>query len=236
MAKKRVWLLCGLLAAILTGAAFWTQWWLTDSPAAYEKGTERYYLAWVHHGSFGQKGAAVEALLNLPQKKEYTVALKVRRWQTGVIRDMLLLVLFDMAPDQHEQAVTQLMRSEYESGYGWVKTDDVFEGVIVDFYFDGPGEAALRLLQQGYLSGRAVDLLLQYARSFYPEHRLRASHLFEQFVGIPPYDPTPQPQTINEMPELTRTQTAAIERWLRGNMERLSWAKDMKSYLYEPRP
>lgn len=144
---------------------------------------------------------------------------------------MLLLVLFDMAPDEYEQAVMQLMQSEYESGYGWVKTDDVFDGTIVDFYFDGPGEAALRLLQHGRLSSRAIEILMQYARSFYPEQRRRASLLFDRFDGIPAYDPEPQPQTINETPEITPKQTAAIERWLQENIDRLRWSQEINAYL-----
>jgi hypothetical protein len=205
----------------------WTAW-----PTAHPTGSELYYLAWVEHGSFGQRGAAAQALLRLSRKQEYALIEKVYQRQEGVVRDMLLLSLFELKPEAHRGAVTRLMNREYDSAdaEGWVKTDDVFEGQGVDFYFDGPGEAALSLLAHGDLSDRAVEILMQYARSFYSEQRERVRGIFDLFPGLPPYDAAPQQATINDSPPLTEKQTKAVERWLRDNLRRLRWSASERRY------
>jgi hypothetical protein len=196
---------------------------VTKLPKAYAAGSEKYYLACVDHGTEGMAGMAAKKLLHRKGNVEETLTLQVRARKPDVVRDIMLLVLFRMNPEVYREKVDRLSRATYRSAFGWVKTDEVFEGEYCDFYFDGPGEAALALLEHGYLSRQAIEILLESARSFYPADRRRAAAIFRTFDGIPPFDPSPQPKTINETPEKTRAQTNAIERWLRENEHRLEW-------------
>jgi hypothetical protein len=227
-----------LIALAALALVVWCWDWylrpLIGPPSAYAKGSERYYLALIARGSLAEKGYGARRLLSLPSRTEYDLTRRIHRRQWGVIRDMMLLALFEMRPAAHAPAVTRLMRREYQDAEGWVKTDDIVDGEYVDFYFDGPGEAALRLLQHGRLSRRAVEILMQYARGYYPYERRYARRVLDLFPGAPPYDPSPQPKTINETPAKTERQTAAVEAWLLANLERLRWSPERRRYEVRP--
>jgi len=213
---------------------------VTRQPSKYPKGSEMYYLAWIDHGRSAQKAAAAYALSKLNRKTQYHKALLLRNRYSdpidgiliydGVIGDMLLLSLFDMAPEEQRLSAIALMNRKYDERFGWVKTDDVFEGEVVDFYFDGPGEAALRLLSHGNISARAIEILLDYSRSFYLDDRIRAKDVFDLFPEMPAYDPYPQPTTINDLPEITRQQISAIQEWLKRNIDMLRWSSSKRAY------
>jgi hypothetical protein len=218
-------------------AWFVTSCHITNKPQDYPKGSEGYYLAWIDHGSFGQKGGAARALLDLEQSRQYDLTRAMWERESGVIKQMLLLRLFEMRPSDHYKQVEALMTLkdvEFETEGSWIKTDDEFEGEIVDFFFDWGEESGLRLISHGYLSDRAVEMLLGSANSFYPDERKRAKQVFDLFAGIPPYDPEPQPQTINDTPQIRETQLKTIQQWLFENRAKLNWSSEKRVYVTRP--
>jgi hypothetical protein len=218
------------LITALIGPAVWSRgggWFLilgpvTLPPGAYPTRSEKYYLACVDQSTPGVAGLAALRLLRRTGNVEIELTRKVRARKSDVIGDILLMVLFKEEPERYLGDVERLSRTSYRNAFGWVKTDEMFEGEYCDFYFDGPGEAALALLDQGHLSINSLGILLQFSRSYYAEDRGRAAAVFRKFEGIPSYDPSPEPKN-GEMPALTREQTDAIERWFSTNQKRLTW-------------
>ena len=104
-------------------------------PSTYKRGSERYYLAWVDHGTPGRAGMAAMRLLRMPGKKEVVLTQQVRARQREVMRDILLLVLFDIDSGSYWDRVYRLSGASCPSGFGWIKTDEMFEGDFCDFYF-----------------------------------------------------------------------------------------------------
>jgi hypothetical protein len=201
-------------------AWFATSCHITNKPQNYPKGSEEYYLAWIDHGNFGQKGGAAKALLNLEQRRQYDLTRAMWERESGVIKQMLLLRLFEMRPSETEGS--------------WIKTHEEFEGETVDFFFDWAEESGLRLISHGHLSDRAVEMLLGSANSFYPDDRKRVKQVFDLFTGIPPYDPEPQPQTINDTPQIRETQLKTIRQWLFENSAKLNWSSEKQVYVIRP--
>jgi len=204
-----------------------------QQPSAYTKGTELYYLAWVDHGRYWQKAAAAKKLVELEGKKEYEVTERLWWRQRGLVKNMLTLCLFDMRPTVHKKDVLRLVTlkdREFRTEGAWMKTDYEFDGEGVDFFFDWGGEAALRLARQGYADLPILNVIMGYACSFYPTERKKAKAVFDTFQGLPPYDPSPQPKTINEVPQKTQEQVGAIRTWLQDHFDTLEWSQEKRQY------
>lgn len=132
-------------------------------PAAYSKGSELYYLAWIQHGSFGQRGGAARKLLSLPNRREYETTRRMRLLEQRrsslfgdhdgdqVIDHMLLIALFDLRPAEYHRDLADLARRAPHAAEDiWVKTDDMFDGELMDFRFNPAQEARIRLQNGGY--------------------------------------------------------------------------------------
>ncbi|MBL8182456.1 MAG: hypothetical protein JNL64_12690 [Blastocatellia bacterium] len=208
---------------------------VTKEPSSYTRGSELYYLSWVEHGNYAEKGASARKLLEMNGKTNLEVAEKVAACQQiQVFRNMMTLVLFDLAADKYLKHTKILldeddreMNTDLEGT--WVKTEREFEGEIVDFYFDWGSEAAVRLLSAGIYSKRGKDILIEQAHSYYLASRVKARKVFDLFEGIPNVDLTVQRKRFDEASPVA-DQLKVIDRWFDANSKVFRWNSERRKY------
>lgn len=210
---------------------------VTKMPDSYSKDSELYYLAWIEHGSFGKKAEAARRLLELNEKKELEITEKLCQCQKEqVLKNMMMLNLFDLQPGKYLRQTQALVSDKDSSELGtgmegtWVKAGEEFEGQEVDFYFDWGAESSLRLLRNGYLSDRGIEILIEVAGSFYSSERAKAQRQLDLFDGIPAVDVSKQRERYDGEnpfdPELLKIKT-----WFAENRGNIYWNSERQRYF-----
>lgn len=200
----------------------------------YEIHSEKWLLSWVSHGNEDQKYAAAISLMELNNKKEYYLLKEMLDNNSdSIMRSILLYSLFDICPNSHSNDMFRLINQfDNDDSKNWrFKSDEMFCGDSIDIYLNIPGEAAIRLLANGYISRKCINLLLEYTISYYPTHRLKAAKVLKMFSGIPSYNPTPQPCNINDYPESMLFSYKELSRWFETNLELQQWDPNKQIFV-----
>lgn len=233
---------------------------LLQRPQNYDKDSESYFLAWIEYGEPGQRALASQKLLELEIKDQYETTRKLWECENkDIIKNSLLLVLFDQKPAAHYASVTELLTKKGSLGTrGEIKMKPLegdtppepfaehWKSGYQTLYFDWGNNAALRLIKQGYLSDLSFKKLLDIAGNYYHHsHRKEAKEVFDLFENIPNYEVEPEidlpfnAYAVGELRvELIKfydrrlKQLKQIKRWYEANKSKLKWQPEKRKYTF----